>query len=122
MSKTLLVIEDDQTTRKIYLDRFTSEGFNVITTPTGEEGFGYAVKKKPDIILLDILLPGKTDGFAVLKKLKESSSVKNIPVVIMTNVELEKAVALELGAVGYFVKAENSLEDIVNKVKELVTN
>lgn len=120
MAKTIIVIEDDQNTRKLYLDRFKKEGFNVMTTPTGEEGLSYIQKKSPDIILLDILLSGEMDGFTVLQKLKESDDLKDIPVLVLSNVELEKAEIKKLGAKDYLIKADISLEDVVQKLKQLL--
>ena len=80
----VLLVEDDTFLGNIYKTKFDMEGFKVSVAENGEEGLADAKKKKPDIILLDILLP-KLDGFRVLEKLKADDELKNIPVILLTN-------------------------------------
>ncbi|KKT23464.1 MAG: Two component transcriptional regulator, winged helix family [Candidatus Magasanikbacteria bacterium GW2011_GWA2_43_9] len=97
------------------------EGFKVSVAEDGEAGFDAAGKVKPDLILLDILLP-KMDGFAVLKKLKETDAIKDIPVILLTNLgqkdDVEKG--LESGAVDYLIKAHFKPSETVAKVKKVL--
>lgn len=118
----VLLVEDDVFLANIYKTKFTMEGFNVIHTDNGESAITEANKKKPDIILLDVLLP-KKDGFAVLTDLKqESSEVKGIPVILLTNLgqkdDVEKG--LEMGAEDYLIKAHFKPSEVVDKVKKIL--
>ena len=117
----VLLVEDDTFLANIYKTKFDMEGFKVSVSENGEEGLGDAKKKKPDIILLDILLP-KMDGFTVLEKLKEDSSVKDIPVILLTNLGQKDDVSkgLEMGAEDYLIKAHFKPSEVVDKVKKVL--
>jgi DNA-binding response OmpR family regulator len=97
------------------------EGFQVSVSENGEAGLADVAKKKPDIVLLDILLP-KMDGFTVLKNLKANNDVSHIPVILLTNLgqkdDVEKG--LELGAVDYLIKAHFKPSETVDKVKKVL--
>ena len=112
----VLLVEDDTFLANIYKTKFDMEGFKVSVSENGEEGLADAKKKKPDIILLDILLP-KMDGFTVLEKLKEASGVKDIPVILLTNLGQKDDVSkgLEMGAVDYLIKAHFKPSEVVEK-------
>jgi DNA-binding response OmpR family regulator len=117
----ILLVEDDTFLANIYKTKFEMEGFKISTADNGEKGFNEAKKKKPDIILLDILLP-KMDGFAVLEALKKDDNVKDIPVILLTNLgqkdDVEKG--LEMGAVDYMIKAHFKPSEVVSKVVEVL--
>ncbi|OIO20198.1 MAG: response regulator [Candidatus Magasanikbacteria bacterium CG_4_9_14_0_2_um_filter_41_10] len=117
----ILLVEDDTFLANIYKTKFEMEGFKVTVAEDGQAGFDVAGKIKPDLILLDILLP-KMDGFAVLKKLKETDDVKDIPVILLTNLgqkdDVEKG--LESGAVDYLIKAHFKPSETVDKVKKVL--
>ena len=117
----VLVIEDDTFLSNIYKTKFEMEGFKVITAEDGEAGLKEAQKKKPDIILLDILLP-KMDGYLVLENLKKDPETKNIPVIMLTNLgqkdDVEKG--LEQGAVDYLIKAHFKPSEVVDKVNKIL--
>ena len=125
MPKTILFIEDEQALQKTMGDRLSQEGYEVISALDGEIGLNLANPpaggKKPDLILLDLVLP-KLQGLEVLRKLKESKEIKEIPVVVLTNLEEMEIVvkALDLGATTYLVKANYSLEEVVEKVKRFL--
>ena len=114
--KKILIIEDDVNTLKLYIKKFTDLGYEVMSTPSGTEGLFYAQKKHPDLVLLDIMLPGKMNGFDVLENLKKDDNLKDIPVVVLTNLDSEKEVALEIGAENYFVKANTNIDDLVKRI------
>jgi DNA-binding response OmpR family regulator len=120
--KTILFIEDEAALQKAFSDVFEGEGYSILSALNGEDGFMLAKSKKPDIILLDLILP-KLHGFAVLEKLKKEKETQDIPVIILTNLESLEEVdrALELGAVSYFVKSHYGLEEIVEKVKKALS-
>jgi DNA-binding response OmpR family regulator len=120
MSK-LLIIEDDAVLRKALSEYLESEGFEVITAEDGEVGESLATTEKPDLILLDIVLP-KKDGYQVLREVKANPETTHIPIVLLTNLgsvdDVEKA--LELGATTYLVKSDYRLEEITEKIKEIL--
>ena len=123
MSKKILFIEDESALQKTFGEILKQEGYEMISAIDGEIGLRLANPpaggKKPDLILLDLILP-KMHGFEVLKKLKEDKETKDIPVIVLTNLEKIEDVdkALELGATTYLVKAKYSLEEIVEKIKK----
>jgi DNA-binding response OmpR family regulator len=116
-----LLVEDDVFLSNIYQKKFEMEGFKISTADNGEKGLADAKRKKPDIILLDVLLP-KLDGFAVLEKLKEDPATKEIPVILLTNLgqkdDVEKG--LESGAADYLIKAHFKPSEVVDKVKKIL--
>jgi len=117
----ILLVEDDTFLGNIYKTKFEMEGFKVTHVENGQDGFDTAKKKKPDLILLDILLP-KMDGFVVLTKLKADSLTKEIPVILLTNLgqkdDVEKG--LEMGAADYLIKAHFKPSETVAKVKKVL--
>lgn len=117
----ILIIEDDVFLSGLLSQRLRGENFVCEVAQNGEIGLGYARAKKPDLILLDLLLPG-TDGYEVLKQLKADPESAKIPVVILSNLSQDKIVSrgFELGAAGFLVKAHNDLGEIVTKIKELL--
>ncbi|KPJ57517.1 hypothetical protein AMJ49_00045 [Parcubacteria bacterium DG_74_2] len=119
MSKKILFIEDESALQKTFGEIFKQEGYEMIPALDGEIGLRLAKSKKPDLILLDLILP-KVHGFDVLKELKTNEATRDIPIIILTNLEkindVEKA--LELGATTYLVKANYTLEEVVEKVKK----
>lgn len=117
-NKKVLVVEDEATLQKALNDVLSGEGFEVVSALDGEKGFQMAKDEKPDIILLDIILP-KMDGFEVLTRLKSAEETKEIPVIILTNLsDLENIQkALDLGATTYLVKADFHLDDVLKKIK-----
>lgn len=117
--KTLLIIEDESALQKTLGDVLAQEGFSILSALDGEAGLRLAQDKRPDVILLDLILP-KANGFDVLKSLKEQEETKHIPVVVLTNLESMEDVqkALNLGAMTYLVKSNYTLEEVVEKVKQ----
>jgi len=117
----ILLIEDDTFLVNIYKTKFEMEGFGVSVSENGADGLTAAKKKRPDIILLDILLP-KMDGFTVLKKLKAEAATKDIPVILLSNLGQKDDVdkGLELGAADYLIKAHFKPSETVAKVKKVL--
>jgi DNA-binding response OmpR family regulator len=115
----VLIVEDDPFLADIYITKFTQEGFNVRMAGDGETGLQKLEEEKPEIILLDIILP-RMDGFAVLKKIKEDPKFKDIPVLLLTNLgqkeEIERG--LKLGASQYLIKAHHSPKEVIELVKK----
>jgi len=116
--KKILFIEDESALQKTFGEILKQEGYEMISALDGETGLRLAKSEKPDLILLDLILP-KMHGFDVLKKIKEDKEIKHIPIIVLTNLEDIKDVdrAIGLGATTYLVKAQYSLEEIVEKIK-----
>jgi len=119
MSKTILFIEDESALQKTFGDILREEGYKMISALDGETGLRLAKTQKIDLILLDLILP-KVHGFEILKKLKKDPKTKDIPVIVLTNLEgmgdVDKA--LESGATTYLVKAQYTLEEVLEKIKK----
>lgn len=117
----VLIVEDDEFLSGIYQKKFEMEGFKVIVATDGEKGLGEAKKKKPNLILLDILLP-KLDGFAVLSKLKADPETKDIPVILLTNLGQKDDVdkGIEAGAADYLIKAHFKPSEVVEKARKVL--
>lgn len=115
----ILMIEDDPFLRKVYRDKFTQLGFDFIEATNGMEGTNKTISEKPDIVLLDLMLPRK-NGFEVLIDIRKNKKNKNIPVIILSNLGQESDIerGMALGADDYLVKTEISISEIVDKVKE----
>ncbi len=114
----ILIIEDEEVIAKVLERKLSSIGFDIKIANTGDKGYPTAKEFKPDLILLDLILPGKT-GFQVLEALKTDAELQLIPVVILSNLDQEEDVkkALQLGAKDYLVKAHHPLKEIVEKIK-----
>ncbi len=117
----ILFIEDESALQKSFSAVLTQEGYEVLSALDGEIGIRLAKSEKPDLILLDLILP-KTNGFEVLVELKKDSTTKDIPVIILTNLERMKDIekALESGASTYLVKADYTLDEVIGKVKQIL--
>lgn len=117
--KKILIIEDEPALQKTLKEILHEEKFDVVSALDGEEGLQAAHAEKPNLILLDLILP-KKDGFEVLRELKGDEATKGIPIIVLTNLEGLEDVgrALEFGATTYLVKANYELEDIIKKIKE----
>lgn len=115
----ILIVEDDKLLLEALEDKFTQEGFEVTMATDGDEGVDSALKNHPDIILLDVLMPG-TDGITVLKLLRQDPWGKDVQVIVLTNLADDAKVkeAEILNAVGYLIKSNWQLEEIVEKVKQ----
>lgn len=119
MSK-ILIVEDDETLSKMYQKKLEHEGYQVSAAYSGGEALKKAPAEKPDLILLDIMMPG-VDGFAVIKELKSKVEMKNTPIIILTNLgtsEIFIDEAKMLGVKNYLVKYKTSANEVIEKIKE----
>lgn len=114
----VLIVDDEKSILKMYHERLAMEGMEVVTASDGQSGINMAKSEKPDVILLDIIMP-KFNGLDVLKTIKEDPETKDIPVFLLTNLPQECSgdKAKELGAAGYLVKAEYEPKMIVDVIK-----
>ena len=117
----VLLVDDEENFRQIIISAFEKEGINIVVGKNGREGLDKAKEEKPDLILLDLVLPKKT-GFAVLEKLKADPNTMKIPVIILSNLESINDInkALELGGTTYLLKANYRLDEVVEKIKEVL--
>lgn len=115
----ILVVEDEDFLVRALKDNLTSEGYTVSVAMDGEAAFDELAKKKPSLILLDILLP-KKNGFDVLRDVRANPEYQHIPVVILSNLGEDSEIkrALELGANDYFVKSQHPIQEVMEKVRE----
>ena len=123
--KKVLIVEDDEVLSEMYKEKLKLEGYKVSTANDGKKALG-RIKLGADLILLDILMPG-LNGFEVLKRIKKDKAISDIPVVVLTNIggeslDKDKNLALSLGATDYMIKALNTPEDVVNKIRIILSN
>ena len=115
----ILIIEDDRFLIKLYSSKLQREGFEVMESISGEEGLNKILREKPDLVLLDLVLPQKS-GFEILSEMKMNPETKDIPVIILTNLGQEPDVekGLSLGASAYLVKTDFSVNQLPEIIKE----
>jgi len=116
--RKILIVEDDKFLRELIARKLSAENYEIIEAIDGEECLKKLKEAKPDLVLLDLILPG-IDGFEVLSKMKDDPALASVPVIILSNLgqreDIEKG--LKLGAVDYLVKAHFTPNEIVEKVK-----
>ena len=119
--KRILLVEDDEFLAELYATKLNLEGYQVELAGDGEKGLRLAKSGKPELILLDIILP-KKDGFEVLKELKADPVTKPIPIILLTNLSQRDEVkkGLDLGASDYLIKAHFMPSEVVKKISQLL--
>lgn len=119
---TVLLVEDDSFLIEILVKKFKADNYKVLHAGSGKEALRKAHDEDPDIIMLDIILPGM-NGFETLKKLKNDETTADIPVAFLSNLgqkeDIEKG--KKLGAVDFIVKANHSLDEIVKRSNEILS-
>ena len=116
---TILIVEDEASIKRVLANRLIREGFKVLQASDGVEGLDLAMKERPDLILLDIIMP-RMDGFTVLKKLREDTEWGDkVPIMLLTNLGQNEDVALgeQFDVHDYLVKSDWKIGDIVKRVK-----
>ncbi len=120
MAKKILIIEDDKFLRELIGQKLLREGYDIIEAVDGEKGIKATKEEKPDLVLLDLILPGM-DGFEVLTNIKGDSKIAQIPVIILSNLgqkdDIEKG--LKMGAADYLIKAHFTPMEIIDKIKAI---
>ena len=119
MAERILLAEDDRILRKAGETALRKKGYDVIAAVDGEDALAKARENPPDLVLLDVMMP-KVHGFEVLRGLKDDSRLRDIPVIMLTNLEQPSDMqrAAEGGAFGYLVKSNLDLDDLIAKVAE----
>lgn len=119
--KKILVIEDDKFLRELITQKLLKEGYDVVEAVDGEKGVACLKKEKPDLVLLDLILPG-IDGFEVLAKMKADPLMSKIPVIILSNLGQKDDIkkGLEMGANDYLIKAHFTPGEIIEKIQAVL--
>jgi DNA-binding response OmpR family regulator len=118
----VLIVEDEVVINKVYVEGIRAEGFSVISAMNGKEGLAIALKEKPDLILLDILMP-VMDGLTMMQKLRDANSYgKSVPIILLTNLsasedKIMSAITKNEPAY-YLVKSDWNLSDVIDKIRE----
>ncbi len=115
------MVEDERNLLKMYDRKFTLEGFRVLQAENGKQALEIVKTEKPAVILLDIIMP-ELDGFQVLERLENNPETKDIPVILLTNLNQETDIArgMNLGAKDFLVKANFEPDEVVEKVKRML--
>jgi len=117
MAKKILFVEDEELMIDLLQRKLTKEGYEISVARDGEEGLKAMREKKPDLILLDIIMP-KMGGFEVMEEMGENKELKKIPVIVISNsgqpVELDKA--QKLGAKDWLIKTEFDPQEVIDKI------
>lgn len=119
MSHKILLVEDDRFLRELMSQKLIKMGYDLIAAIDGEEGVEKAKSEKPEIILLDIMLPG-IDGFGVLTQVKADPGTADIPVIMLSNLGQREDIdrALKIGATDFLVKAHFTPQEIIDKIEQ----
>jgi CheY-like chemotaxis protein len=122
MRNKILLVEDSKAIQQMYRNKLTFEQFHVLTADNGMEAIKILSQEKPDIILLDLMMP-VMDGYKVLQVIKTDPKLSNIPVLVFSAKgqpeEVEKA--LNLGAAGYIVKATTKPNEVVEQIRKVLS-
>lgn len=122
-NKTILIVEDHAPVRIALVEKLQHEGMKALEAKDGEEGLAMALREKPNLILLDIIMP-RMSGMTMLDELRKSGEWgKSVPVIILTNLNPDDKImreVVETEPVFYLVKADWKIEDVISKVKEVL--
>jgi DNA-binding response OmpR family regulator len=122
MRNKILLVEDSKTIQQMYRNKLTFEQFQVLTADNGMEAIKILSQEKPDLILLDLMMP-VMDGYKVLQVVKTDPKLSDIPVLVFSakgqSEEVEKA--LNLGAAGYIVKATTKPNEVVEQIRKVIS-
>lgn len=114
-----MIVEDDEHISSVYEMKLSKEGIHTVCVKDGGSAAGAIFQEKPDLIILDIMLPEK-DGFEVIKEVKQNAEIANIPIIVLSNLGQcpDQERALALGANEYIIKISCSTQEVVSKIKE----
>lgn len=120
MVQKILLVEDEEIIYNLLQRKLTAEGYEVSVAKNGEEGLENMRRKKPDLVLLDIIMPKKS-GFEVMAEMQKDETLKKIPIIVISNsgqpVELDKA--KELGAQDWLIKTEFDPQEVIEKIRKI---
>jgi|SRR3990172_3320225 len=121
MAKVILIVEDEDIIARMYEKALKFDGYEVSIALGGREGLEKIKSARPDLILLDIMMP-EPDGMEVLERIKSDPETKDIPVVVLTNLsgKHDAELALSKGANAYWVKSETEIKDLGKKITQIL--
>lgn len=121
MAKKILIVEDDSFLQGLASTKLEKEGFTVSAASNGDEATKVLNSDMPDMVLLDLILPG-VDGFGILKGIRENPNTAKIPVIVFSNLSEDADVkhAKDLGATDYMVKSNFTLDELADRIKEIL--
>ena len=121
MAKRILIIEDDKFLRRVMTQKLSKEGFEISEALDGENGLKKAEEENPDLVLLDLILPG-IDGFEVLAKMKQNPKIAKTPVIILSNLGQKEDIdkGLKMGAADYLIKAHFTPGEIIDRIEKAI--
>ena len=121
MPKSVLIVEDAGAMQRALKNKLEGAGYEVLLANDGAEALDQIKGTKPDLMLLDLIMP-KLDGISVLREIKANEDLKEVPVIILTNLSSgdKVAEAMQLGTFDFLVKANYSLDDVLGKVKDRI--
>ena len=120
MSKRLLYVEDDVDLQALYKNKLEDAGYEVFLTATAEQAMSYLTDEKVSLVLLDIMLGGKLNGFDLLEWIRSGDKNKSVPVIVLTNLDNQGGVALKIGASEYIVKVNTTPGLVVDRIKKVI--
>lgn len=117
--RKILLVEDDEGLAQVYIARLEVEGFEVRRVPNGEDALASAVEFRPELILLDVMMP-KVNGFDVLDILRNTPELTNVKIVMLTALsqDADRKKAEQMGADDYLVKSQVVIADVVTRIKQ----
>ncbi|MEA2007122.1 MAG: response regulator [Patescibacteria group bacterium] len=117
--KKIVIAEDDRFISEMYATKLSAEGFEVEVVNNGKEAVEIVEKIKPDVVLLDIMMP-KLDGIEVLKRIRGNKDLKDVSVIVLTNANEKDHVFKSMGVSGYLIKSSFTPDEVVEKIKEKI--
>lgn len=119
--KNILIVEDEDFLSRVLKDNLAAEGYRTRVARDGEQALEFLRQEKPDLIILDLVLPLRS-GFDVLQELKKDTTRKDVPVIVLSNLGGSADVrrALDLGANAYMVKSDNTILEVIDAIKKFV--
>lgn len=119
VQRLILFIEDDEFLQTMYRQTLEDQGYSLMRASTGEAGLQLAREHRPDLIVLDIILPpGKLNGFEVLESLRKDPALAHTPVIVFSNLENEEQTAKNLGATDFLIKVRTPIPDLVDRINK----
>ena len=115
--KKILIVEDNKLLQQVYFDKLVKQGFVILQAYNGPQGLTMATNYQPDLIILDVMLPGGLNGFDVLSQLRANDTFKHTPIVMLTDLTGEKKTSEAMGATDYIIKDEENIDEIMSKIK-----
>src|SRR3989338_10210210 len=120
--KKILIVEDDEMIRKPYADELRDKGFSVATATNGQEGLETALREKPDLILLDIVMP-VMNGMDMMKKLMADDWGRKVPIILLTNLSANENIikgVITDEPLYFLVKSDWSIKDVLEQIKKIL--